>query len=360
MSKPSAPQPPNPATVAAAQQGANVGTAVAQSTLNNVNQVTPYGNTTFNQTGGYTDPSSGQFVPSYTETTSLTPQEQAILSGTQNVGLQMMPAASNLANQAVQTTANPLNVNSANNSYLLAGGQNAINQGIGTATGAQQSNVGQVSNMAQGETNQALGLQNQNIGGEAALASGILGGEQSYLPNVAQSEYAGENALLQPTFSQEQMDLQSQLARQGISAGSAAYNNAETQLGTQQNQALTSAAGSAMGNATTAANNMYNTALSGAQGLYGTGANAAQGALNTGANTASNIYGTGTTGAATTLGAGNTTGSNMYNLALQGQNQNIAQQQAVQQNPLTLLSMLYGGGAGPGGMGIGSSSAVTG
>ncbi len=51
MSKPKAPEPPDPKTTAAAQTGTNVSTAIANAQLGNVNQVTPYGSLTYKQTG---------------------------------------------------------------------------------------------------------------------------------------------------------------------------------------------------------------------------------------------------------------------------------------------------------------------
>src|ERR1051325_10266468 len=84
-SSPQVPPTPDPVQVAQAQQGTNVGTAVAQSTLNNVNRVGPGGSTTFNQTGGYTDPQTGQFVPSFTETTNLSPLGQQLLERQQSL-----------------------------------------------------------------------------------------------------------------------------------------------------------------------------------------------------------------------------------------------------------------------------------
>lgn len=76
MSKGSkAPPPPDPRVVAAAQTAQNVGTAIAQSNLNNVNQVTPYGNLTYSQTGEFqwTDPNNGQVhtIPQFTATQTL-------------------------------------------------------------------------------------------------------------------------------------------------------------------------------------------------------------------------------------------------------------------------------------------------
>lgn len=51
MSKPKAPEPPDPKVTAAAQTGTNVSTAIANASLGNVNQVTPYGNLTYTQSG---------------------------------------------------------------------------------------------------------------------------------------------------------------------------------------------------------------------------------------------------------------------------------------------------------------------
>jgi hypothetical protein len=233
MSKAQAPAAPDPTATAAAQEGTNVGTAVAQQTLNNTNQVTPYGSTNYNQTGGYTDPSSGQFVPSYTETTSLDPALQSVLGGTETAANSLVPTVNNLATQANATATNPLNVNTANNSTIAAG-------------------------------------------------------PQALDPSVSQAAYNASTQFLTPQFSQQQEDLQDQLARQGMSVGGQGYSNAENQLENTQNAALTGAANNA---------------------------------VVTGANQA----------------------NNMYNLALQGQQQQIGQQQTVQQQPLSLLSQIYGG-----------------
>ncbi|MEK1931548.1 MAG: tail fiber domain-containing protein, partial [Pararhizobium sp.] len=82
IGKPKAPQAPDPAKTAAAQTGTNVTTALANAQLGNVNQYGPDGSVTYSQNGGttFTDPTSGAqyFVPQYTQTTSLSPQQQAI------------------------------------------------------------------------------------------------------------------------------------------------------------------------------------------------------------------------------------------------------------------------------------------
>lgn len=82
MGKPDAPTPPDPKATAAASTATNVGTAIANSNLQNVNQVTPNGNLTYSQSGTYkwTDPNTGQSydIPQYTATTTLSPDQQKL------------------------------------------------------------------------------------------------------------------------------------------------------------------------------------------------------------------------------------------------------------------------------------------
>jgi hypothetical protein len=107
VSAPKYPTPPDPATTAAAQTGSNIQTAEANQTLNSTNQVTPYGTLTYSKTGGdfisdpkgqtwYMSPTgdytqtaptdmsgyqklSGYYVPQYTATTTLSPDQQKLL-----------------------------------------------------------------------------------------------------------------------------------------------------------------------------------------------------------------------------------------------------------------------------------------
>src|SRR5690606_31957195 len=66
----------------AAQTGTNVSTAVANAMMGNVNQVTPYGTLTYDQTGTYdfTDPYTGETytIPTMTATQTLSPEQQII------------------------------------------------------------------------------------------------------------------------------------------------------------------------------------------------------------------------------------------------------------------------------------------
>lgn len=82
MGKPKSPPPPDPRAVAGAQTAQNIGTAIAQGSINNVDQVTPDGSLTYDVTGSqlWTDPNTGRVyqLPKYTATQSLTPQAQKV------------------------------------------------------------------------------------------------------------------------------------------------------------------------------------------------------------------------------------------------------------------------------------------
>lgn len=82
MGKPKSPAPPDPRDTSAAATGTSVGTAIANTMMGNVNQVGPSGSLTYGQTGNYTfkDPYTGQSydLPTFTATTSLSPEQQAI------------------------------------------------------------------------------------------------------------------------------------------------------------------------------------------------------------------------------------------------------------------------------------------
>lgn len=77
-----APAPPDPRETSAASTSTNVGTAISNAYLGNVNQNTPDGSLTYGQTGSYkwTDPYTGKSydIPTFTANTTLSPEGQAI------------------------------------------------------------------------------------------------------------------------------------------------------------------------------------------------------------------------------------------------------------------------------------------
>lgn len=84
MGKKSQPKAPDPKETSAASTATNVGTAVSNAYLGNVNQVTPDGTLTYNQTGNHDwyDPYTGKTynIPTFTATQTYSPQQQAIKS----------------------------------------------------------------------------------------------------------------------------------------------------------------------------------------------------------------------------------------------------------------------------------------
>lgn len=233
-SQPQAPTPADPNVVSSATTKSNLSTAAGQQALNNVNQVGPNGSVTYDQTGTYTDPSTGMTLPKYTQTTTLDPLSQAILTGTKQAGAALVPAAQKYAGIAAGA-AQPLNFDTAF-SGMLSKSPDQINQ------------------------------------------------------QASDAIYSNATRYLDPQFTQEQRQLEDQLSRQGIPVGSEAYNSAMTNFNNTKNQAYGSA---------------RDTATAG----------------------------------------GSQAASNLFNLALLGQNQNINQQQLAQSNPLSMLSRIYGGQA---------------
>ena len=90
-STPQAPPTPDPSLVTQRQTGANLNTAISQKLMNDTNQYSPFGSTTYQQTG--TQNVGGFDVPTYSQTTTFNPTVQSIISGTENVGASLMPTA---------------------------------------------------------------------------------------------------------------------------------------------------------------------------------------------------------------------------------------------------------------------------
>jgi hypothetical protein len=116
MSKPDAPQPPNPIATAAAQTGTNVSTAVANAYLNNVNQNTPQGSLSYDVTGSqeWTDPSTGAkySIPRFTSNHTLSPQGQAIQTQTDATRLNLATMANSQSSRLGSLLSNPFNASS--------------------------------------------------------------------------------------------------------------------------------------------------------------------------------------------------------------------------------------------------------
>ncbi len=210
-STPSSPPVPNPIAIAGAQGAANVNTAAAQAALNNTSQVTPYGSSTFKPTGSYTTPATGtpgttgyqagQTIPTYTQTVTLNPTEQATLTQQQQLAKTLAGYGDTIANSAGQAITTPLDF-----SKLQA---------------------------------QPTGLQGVAAPGTSAY--------NDQVNQAIQGAYQSQIGLIQPGMEQKQRQLTSSLENAGIPQGSEAWNNAQNLLASQQAQQTNALAGQSVG-----------------------------------------------------------------------------------------------------------------
>lgn len=117
MGKPKAPKAPDPKETAAAQTGTNVTTALANAQLGNVNQYGPDGSVTYSTNGSrsFTDPTSGATynIPQYTQTTTLSPEQQAIKAQNDAASLNLGTIANQQSNFLKDYLATPVKLDTA-------------------------------------------------------------------------------------------------------------------------------------------------------------------------------------------------------------------------------------------------------
>ena len=182
---PKAPAAPDYAAAAREQGIANEKAATQTSVISNPNIISPYGNQTVN----WTDTGAPGGVKQATVTQTLTPQAQETLDAQQRVQTQF----ANLGETGLQNA------------------QGTLSQGF-----------------------------NPNL---PNLQTGLDTSGVAAMPvNAGMTGQAAIMARLQPQIEQQQAALAQQLANQGITPGSEAYNNAMRTQGQQQNDLLSQAA----------------------------------------------------------------------------------------------------------------------
>ena len=198
------PEAPDPYETASAQGGMNRDTAITQMQLNGVNQVNPFGSVTYQQTGqnSFTD-SQGNVVstPQFTQTTTYSPEQQAIFDATQGAQGNLADLAQSQSGFLKDYMAKPFEFNNSDAekwAYDLASprllqqqGQNdaqlrtvLANKGIREGSAAWNAEMGRMTNANTDQMNQlaltgrsqafseALAGRNQPINEITALMSG--------------------------------------------------------------------------------------------------------------------------------------------------------------------------------------------
>jgi hypothetical protein len=214
---PSAPAAPDYRGAAQDTAAGNLEAARAATAANRVNQVTPYGNLNYTQSG--TDQYGN---PTWTATTSLSDVGQSLLN-TQNAASLGLGGAINAQ---------------------LGQVQNVMGQGFNPQTAPITTNIGQANlNPLTGQAN----LQTQTD-----YAGGMAGWDRANQLLMQR---------LQPQMDIQQKTLDAKLANQGVVAGTEAYNRAKMGLGMQQNDLLNQAQLSGL----SAGNTLFQQGLAGAQ-----------------------------------------------------------------------------------------------
>lgn len=198
------PEAPDPYETASAQGGMNRDTAITQMQLNGVNQVNPWGSVNYQQTGqnSFTD-SQGNVVstPQFTQTTTYSPEQQAIFDATQGAQGNLADLAQSQSGFLKDYMAKPFEFNNSDAeqwAYDLASprllqqqGQNEAqirtvlaNKGIREGSAAWNAEMGRMTNANTDQMNQlaltgrsqafseALAGRNQPINEITALMSG--------------------------------------------------------------------------------------------------------------------------------------------------------------------------------------------
>jgi hypothetical protein len=244
MGKPDAPTPPDPKATAAASTATNVGTAIANSNLQNVNQVTPNGSLTYSQSGTYkwTDPNTGQSydIPQYTATTALSPDQQKLQDLSNQTKTNLGQIGLDASSRIGGILSTPFNANKAVEDKITALGSARLdpqfqresdalttklsNQGLqpgSAAWNAQMTQFGQNKNDAYNQlylngSNQAfqqsLAERNQPINEVTALMSGSQVSNPSFQntnePTIPTTDTAG---IINQSYAQQQQAYQSQM-----------------------------------------------------------------------------------------------------------------------------------------------------
>jgi len=200
----SKPKPPSATDTANAQTGSNINTAIANANLNRVDQYSPYGSSTYTITGYNADG-----TPKYRQDTTLSTPTQGLVDTTIQNQQHQIDIGKNLLNSVDQQYSKPIDLS----------GINPLQTSAGPAAQAQ------------------LGSYVTNVGNGGGDVQRSLG-DWSNIPGVIQgaqdAAYKNQMAYLDPQFKNQSNDLQAQLAAQGITQGSAAYDRAQSELARNQ------------------------------------------------------------------------------------------------------------------------------
>lgn len=175
------PKVPDPVQTAAAQTASNKATAITEFGLNAVTQKNPWGTTAYDETGAWSDG-----TPRFTQTTTLSPQQQSIFNQTQSAQSNLAGVANQQSDFLGEYLGNPFEFTNsdadqwaydrASPRILAQQGQNEAslqarlaNQGIRPGSAAYDAEMNRMTNANSDQLNQ-LALQGRGQAFSEALA----------------------------------------------------------------------------------------------------------------------------------------------------------------------------------------------
>jgi len=203
-------------------------------------------------------------------------------------------------------------------------------EGVGSPIAQVDNNGNQI--LTSSGANQQAGALGAGLNNSAKIQTN-LGLDPTLLnQNATDALYKANTQYLDPQFAQSQAKMESQLANQGITRGSEAYNNAMLNFNNQKQQAYTDARNQAIGQGTAAAQGLFGMGLQGAQ--FGNTSLGQQFGQNVTAQQLANASaGQNNANAQTNMGLTNAALGQQFGQNLQaGQFANTAQQQAYNQS----------------------------
>lgn len=342
-STPQAPTPPDPAATAAAQATANKESAVAQANLNRIDQYTPQGSLTYQQTGTNADG-----TPKYQQTQAYSPDQQKIYDQNNQVTTSLNDLALN----------NVGRVNDAQSTPFSYDGMTPMQTSVPTSNLTTSVATPQL----QTSFNAGKPVQSSlDYSGATALP-----GTSDFSADATKAQNAVYNqatSRLDPQFQQQEAALATKMANSGIPVGSQAWNTQMDALGRTKTDAYNQANYSSIGAGGQEQSRLFGLALGARQqgvnetNTQGTFANSAQQQAfdqsqqqaQFGNDAAGQIFGMNSANAA----LGNTAANQSFNENLTNTNlNNASRQQQIQEAtylrnlPLNEIASLLGTGSG--------------
>lgn len=258
MGKSSPPPAPDYAAAARETAAGNAEQALIAQYGSMTNQVTPYGQVNYtSQQVGKT--SEGNPLNQWTQTVTMTPEQQALFNQNQAINQQLGDVAQSGVGYVQNAMANPLQGQELANN--LSPTAQKMASGINMPTLANQiRNAGEISSQIDSAGNITRGFDNTANRLQTSVQDPNL-----LLQDTTNALYRANTQYLDPQFEQDQADLENKLANQGITQGSEAYNRAMGNFELSKQRAYESARNAAIGGGMQAAQGMFGMNLQGGQ-----------------------------------------------------------------------------------------------